>query len=151
MNTAQAHKKMRETTAEKTVRLKRLIQVGKKQLEMADESYRAMLKSVTRKDSTKGMTVSELESVVSRLVRLGFRIKAKPDDRVQAQDRQAKKIRALWLELATAKLVRDSSETALAAYVKRQTGVEALQWLSSEQASQVIEALKKWQGRKPSN
>jgi len=151
MNTAQAHNKMRETTAEKTVRMKRLIQVGKKQLEMADESYRAMLKSVTRKDSTKGMTISELESIVSRLVRLGFRIKAKPDDRVQAQDRQAKKIRALWLELATAKLVRDSSETALAAYVKRQTGVEALQWLSSEQASQVIEALKKWQGRKPSN
>jgi len=35
----------------------------------------------------------------------------------------------------------------LAAYVKRLTGVEALQWLTTGQAGGVIEALKKWQNR----
>ncbi|MEX3556412.1 MAG: phage protein GemA/Gp16 family protein [Burkholderia gladioli] len=35
----------------------------------------------------------------------------------------------------------------LSAYVKRQTRVDALQWLSSAQASCVIEALKCWLAR----
>jgi len=143
--------KPRETTEEKTKRLKRLIQVAKKQLDMEDDSYRTMLQSVTKKNSTKDMLVWELENVVTRMVSLGFRVKAKPTDRTQARDSQSKKIRSLWLELNQAGLVRDPSEAALAVYVKRQTKVEALQWLNSEQASKVIEALKKWLGRAPSN
>jgi len=143
--------KPRETTEEKTKRLKRLIQVAKKQLDMDDDSYREMLKSVTKKSSTRDMLAWELENVVSRMVKLGFRVRNKPNDRIQAQDRQSKKIRSLWLELNQAGLVRDPSETALAAYVKRQTQVEALQWLNNKQASTVIEALKKWLGRAPSN
>lgn len=66
---------------------------------------------------------------------------------------QSRKIRALWLEMADAGIVRDRSEQALARWVKRETGVSALRWLSNEQASHVIEKLKKWQhratGRKP--
>lgn len=139
-----------ETTEEKIKRLKRLIQVGKRQLAMEDDAYRDLLMSVTCKNTTKVMRVWELENVVKRMVKLGFRIKKRPSQRTQAQDVQSKKIRALWLELAAVGLVRDASEAALAAYAKRQTGVEALQWLSSEQASRVIEALKKWLGRAPS-
>lgn len=60
---------------------------------------------------------------------------------------QSKKIRALWLEMAAAGVVRDSSEQALALWVKRETGISALRWLSNEQASSVIEKLKKWQRR----
>ncbi|WP_251280533.1 regulatory protein GemA, partial [Enterobacter hormaechei] len=56
-------------------------------------------------------------------------------------------IRALWLEMAAAGIVRDSSEQALALWVKRETGISALRWLSNEQASSVIEKLKKWQRR----
>ena len=43
--------------------------------------------------------------------------------------------------------MRDPSEEALAKFVLKMTGVQALQWLSGEQASQVIENLKKWQRR----
>lgn len=117
---------------------------------MEDDDYRAMLQAVTKKTSSKDLLVWELENVVNRLVKLGFRIKAKPNDRTQARDSQSRKIRSLWLELNQAGLVRDPAETALAAYVKRQTGVEALQWLNGDQASNVIEALKKWLGRAPS-
>lgn len=140
----------RESTEDKIKRLKKLIHVGKSQLDMDDDSYRAMLLSETKKDSTTAMTAWELEKIVTRLRKLGFRIKKAPSHRAQAMDGQAKKIRALWLQLANATLVRDPSESALAAYVKRQTGVEALQWLSSDQASKVIEAMKKWLGRAPS-
>ncbi len=56
-------------------------------------------------------------------------------------------------EMAAAGIVRDRSEQALARWVKRETGISALRWLSNEQASGVIEKLKKWQhratGRKP--
>lgn len=142
--------KPQETTDEKIKRLKQLIQVGKNQLDMDDDSYRAMLVSVTKKNSTTVMAAWELENVKLRLVKLGFRVKHKSGNRPQAMDRQSKKIRALWLQLAAVGLVRDPSEQALAAYVKRQTGVDAMQWLSDDQPMKVIEALKKWLGRAPS-
>jgi hypothetical protein len=44
-------------------------------------------------------------------------------------------------------IVKNPSEAALASYVKRLTGVDRLEWLSTEQASSVIETLKKWQKR----
>ncbi|HGC3396096.1 TPA: regulatory protein GemA, partial [Escherichia coli] len=60
---------------------------------------------------------------------------------------QSRKIRALWLEMAAAGIVRDRSENALARWIKRETGISALRWLSTEQAGSVIEKLKKWQHR----
>ena len=40
--------------------------------------------------------------------------------------------------------VRDSSEAALGKFVCRMVKIGALQWLSSAEASKVIEHLKKW-------
>jgi phage gp16-like protein len=81
--------------------------------------------------------------------RLGFKVKSKADNsnRRLADDTQSRKIRSLWLELHEDGIVLDPSEASLAAYVKRQTGVEALQWLDGKQATQVIEALKQWRKR----
>lgn len=74
-------------------------------------------------------------------------MRSKPQTRSLADDAQSKKIRALWLDMAETGIVKNPSEAALAAYVKRLTGVDTLQWLSTEQASTVIETLKKWQKR----
>ncbi|EOC0702682.1 regulatory protein GemA, partial [Salmonella enterica subsp. enterica serovar Kokomlemle] len=60
---------------------------------------------------------------------------------------QAKKLRALWLEMYAQGIVRDSSEEALRRWVKRETGVDGLQWLESDKASMAIERLKNWQVR----
>jgi hypothetical protein len=49
--------------------------------------------------------------------------------------------------MAAAGVIRDNSELALARWVKRETGVDGLHWLNSEQASSVIEKLKKWRYR----
>ena len=64
-----------------------------------------------------------------------------------ADDPQSRKIRSLWLELRDLGGLRDASETALAHWVKNQTGIEALQWLSTAQASKCIDALKSWRDR----
>jgi phage gp16-like protein len=141
---------MKETAAEKKQRLIKLIHVGKGKLKIDDDSYRDLLRAETGCVSTKAMTVVQLESVLQRLRRDGFKVQHKTangNSRAIDRDAQSQKIRALWLEMHAAGKVRDQSEKALCAWVQRVTGVAALQWLSGEQASQVIEMLKKWSAR----
>jgi len=137
----------------------RLIHVAKRDLALDDDTYRAMLVAVTGKDSISGLSVPQLERVLAHMKSRGFTVRHKsPKDRTRdsahppselsrpiAQDAQSKKIRALWLSLHDMGAVRDCSEAALGAYVRRITRCDALQWLNSEQASRVIETLKKWQ------
>jgi phage gp16-like protein len=132
------------TAAAKISQLKRLIHVGKRELQLDDETYRQLLSITTRgKTSTTEMTLGELERVITAMQQRGFRIKgARSASRPLADDAQSRKIRALWLELHARGYVQNASEAALAAFAKRMTRVEALQWLSAAQASNVIEALK---------
>lgn len=125
----------------------RLIHVAKRELALDDDTYRAALFTATGKNSAKGMTVPELEKALEHLKRRGFQVRRTAGSRPQADDAQSKKIRALWLEMHAQGIVKRGEESAMAAYVKRITGIDALQWLSTDQASQVIESLKKWQSR----
>jgi len=125
----------------------RLIHVAKRELGLDEDTYRAMLMNVTGMDTTKAMPLTKLEAVVKHLKQAGFKVRSKPQTRQLADDLQSKKIRALWLDMHDEGIVKNPSEAALAAYVKRLTGVDTLQWLSTEQASSVIETLKKWQKR----
>lgn len=124
-----------------------LIHVAKRDLGMDDSTYRAALTTATQKASTKDMTAQELQAVLDHLKRKGFQIKPKAGTRPLADDAQSKKIRVLWLEMHAQGIVKAPGEASLAAYVKRLTKVDALQWLSTDQASTVIETLKKWQRR----
>lgn len=130
-------------------KLIQLIHIAKSQLHLDDDTYRAMLTANTGKNSTKDMTLTELRTVFEHLKTVGF--KTTPPKQAgklrQADDEQSKLIRHLWLSLHDLGEVRDPRESALANYIKRQTGVQFLQWLKMEQASQVIEALKKWEMR----
>lgn len=64
--------------------------------------------------------------------------------RPQAADPQSAKIRALWLALYHLGEVTAPEESALARFVARQTGVDALQFLTIAQGRKVIEILKRW-------
>ncbi len=128
-----------------------LIHIAKGKLGLDDAEYRAILERKTGKTSSKGMSMSELEAVLEHMRTIGFedRSGGKPGGKARAvklaDDPQSRLIRHLWLTLRDlAGGVRNSSEQALAAYVKRQTGVERLEWLTTHQAASVIEALKKW-------
>ena len=135
-------------------RLIRLIHVAKRDLSMDDDTYRAILQRIGKKASSADLTIPELEKVLEHLKRSGFKVRSKSKaapkpaqakpSRPLAQDLESKKIRALWLFLHELGAVKNPSEEALATYVKRIAGVDALQWISGEQAERLIETMKKW-------
>ncbi|CAM3726419.1 MULTISPECIES: gp16 family protein [Xenorhabdus] len=131
-------------------KLIQLIHIARSNLKLDEDTYRQMLLSETKKTSTRDMDIPQLTRVLETMKKRGFKIKpAKKSETSRRLDShpQSKKIRALWLEMASMGIVRDSSEQALAQWVKRETGIDSLQWLNSAQASRVIEKLKKWQHR----
>ncbi len=134
-------------------RLIRLIHVARRDLAsvLDEDSYRAILQRIGNKNSAADLTVPELEKVLEHMKRIGFKVRSRAKQnsksapsRALAQDAESKKIRALWLFLHQLGAVRNPSEEALAAYVKRITGVDALQWINGAQAEHLIESLKKW-------
>jgi len=136
------------------LRLIKLLHVAKRDLNMAEDSYRGIILEASKgaKESSKDLTLTELERALDHMKRCGFKVvrqaakgpaREKPS-RALAGDPESTKIRALWLMLNDLGAVKNPSEAALAAYVKRITGVEALQWIDGLQAERLIETLKKW-------
>lgn len=130
------------------LRLIKLIHVARRELRMDDDTYRLLLAGMTGLDgatSTADLSVPNLQRVLEQLKLRGFKVRPnKEQKRPLADDAQSKKIRSLWLELHGQGAVRDPSEAALAKFVQSMTRVSALQWLTTAQASRVIENLKQW-------
>jgi phage gp16-like protein len=126
---------------------KQLIHIAKNELALDDDTYRDMFRGLELPPSTTEMSLPQLKKVLEHLKRSGFAIRSKPKDRAQADYPQAKMLRGLWLELHELGYVKNPSEAALAAWVKRESKVDALQWLTGTQAQTVIEKLKKSRGR----
>lgn len=127
-----------------------LIHVARQKVGMDEDTYRALLRDRFALASSTDMDWQQRKQLLDHFKMLGFKAvpsKKRSQSRPLAGDIQSKKIRELWLTLHTAGKVRNPDESALAAFVKRQTKVDALQWLSTAQASQVIEELKKWLAR----
>lgn len=125
-----------------------LIHIAKSQLNLDDDTYRHLLLTVTKKTSTKDMSVWELEKVLHNFKSKGFKVKSsKKVEKISATKPVHKKIRSLWLELADAGEVKNRSEKAINSYVKRIVGVEVMDWLNTDQAMKVIESLKSWKTR----
>ena len=124
------------------------IKIASKTLSLEDDSYRALLKRVTGKESCAGMTSADLDLVLEEFKRLGFKpVKRRAGNRKMADSAQAAKIRALWLCLYQMGAVTDPSETALAHFVKRSCGIDDLHWIQPGTADQVIKALRGWMVR----
>lgn len=131
-------------------RIIQFIHIAKSQLGMDTDTYRQMLLSITGKTSTSDMNPGQLNKVLTAMKAKGFKVQPASKARTTrslADYPQAKKLRALWLEMYVQGIVRDSSEEALRRWVKRETGVDGLQWLESDMASIAIERLKSWQER----
>ena len=128
-------------------RLVQLIHIAKSQLGMDDATYCAMLAGLELPDSTTKMHIPELTKVLEHLKRSGFQVRSKAKERPLAYDDQSRMMRGLWLELHALGYVQNPDESALAAWVKRETNVDALQWLDGKQSQETIEKLKKWRWR----
>lgn len=123
------------------------IHIAKKQLGLDDETYRAMLWTIARVRSAADLDFTGRQRVLHHLRKRGFQGKPGAQPAPAPMDAQVAKIRALWIELRDQGGITDGSEKALQAFVRRQTGVDALAWLSTGEASDVIESLKKWLAR----
>jgi phage gp16-like protein len=115
------------------------VQIARKDLALHEESYRAILMRVTGQDSSATCTVQQLDAVLREFARLGWR--AKPAKR-RSNRPQIRLIHALWADLAPH--LADGSDAALRAFVRRQTGVDAPEFLAGPQAAKVVEGLKAW-------
>lgn len=142
--------------AERRKKMVQKVKIAQKQLAMDDDAYRELLQTETGKDSASKLEIWQLENVLQRMKKLGFKIKPPMSAGTlpQADDPMSKKIRALWLSLHECGRVQDPSERALVRWavgqLKTTNGVEALQWLSNRQKRRLIEQLKKWLQR-PTN
>ena len=134
------------------------IHIARKQLSMSEDTYRNLLREISkgRTDSSADLTHVERAQLLKHMERCGFKARkpkqnrrapAKPDLPIGDDRDQVKMIRGLWIELHEFGAVRDSSELAMCAYVKRVTRKDHPKFLDIDQASEVIEQLKKWRDR----
>lgn len=125
------------------------IHLAKKQLALAEDSYRAILERITGLDSAGKMRLDQLDAVLREFARLGWR--AKPAAKRSAQP-QIRMIHAVWADIC--KLQGRGDEEALRSFVRRQTktedhpeGVDSPNFLTAPLANRVLEGLKAWRAR----
>jgi hypothetical protein len=125
------------------------IHIAKSDLKLDGDRYRALLEGVTGKDSCKDMTLQELNLVYAQMEKEGFVVKVRKGKATRKPENtpEQKKIWAIWFSLVEAGKVTNSTR-ALNAFIKRQTGIESIDWIkTSEEADRVIEGLKAIQKR----
>lgn len=140
----------------------KLIHVAKRELNMDDDSYRMLLMNETGKNTCSAMTTEQLSLVIDGMKKRGFKprktaVKTTDNKRLSPKSGKEKhaemgKIRAIWIEMYRHCFVRDASETALDAYVRRMTEsqgnkVDILSWCNHDQCRTVMESLKSWHRR----
>lgn len=142
---------MKSTTASLAQRKADLakIHIARQQIGKSEDEYRDLVFGMFGKRSAADLDWRGRFKLLERLKTLGF--KPRPARKAKserlANDAQSSMVRGLWIELNRLGAVRDPSEVALGAYVKRMTRVERLEWLNGRQFETVIESLKKWRDR----
>jgi phage gp16-like protein len=127
-----------------------MIHIAKKELGLDDDTYRAVLWTCARVTSSKDLDFGGRKAVLAHFKARGWKSKpaAKSNTKIKLSlEDQHKMIRGLWLELFELGAVINSSEQSILRFVKNQTKIERMEWLSSKQASNLIEALKSWLAR----
>lgn len=124
------------------------IYVGCKQLGIKEEDdRRAFFKQVTQKTSLKAMSFQELKTVEEELARRGFK-KTTKNSQKGFEGKFAKKLQALWIAAWNLGIIKNKSDQAMIAFVKRQCKVDHVRFLRhKEDADKAIEALKGWMAR----
>lgn len=118
-------------------KLVKALQTGRRKLGMTDEEYRALLFGVTngRTTSSKELSSEELSRALAALRKVGFHTTTDP---------QLRKIKSLWYEMHDLGIVRNRSEQAINAYIRRITGEQEIEYCTIPELQLVIETLKNW-------
>lgn len=121
------------------------INIGMNKLGFAEEDKRDLYERMTGERSLRAMKPQQQQAVLGELRRLGF--EQKPAKRRLEGD-YAPKLQALWLSAYNLGIVRDRKDSALLAFLKRQTDLDHTRFLHYQSdARKAIEALKSWMAR----
>ncbi len=128
--------------------------VARHQLGWDEDTWLAVKHNHGGADSLTQMDIGELEAVLGHARRCGFKDRYKKADgaksRALSQESQAKKLRAIWLEMHGLGLVRSPDESALCSWVANSRSpnvTTSLDLLGIDQLSDGIERLKQWRAR----
>jgi hypothetical protein len=129
-----------ETTKNKRTKLIQLIHIGKSNMGLTDDTYRAFLEGITGKQSCADMTGRQLEAVLRAMRRNGFEQKpcrVKGEEQGMANTAQLEYIKGMWQKCA-----RNKSDEAMLTFVNRIACVKSLRFLTVKTAQKVILALR---------
>lgn len=117
------------------------IHVMKRELGLEENDYRALLVRVTGKDSLRAMSGGQLGQVLDDL-------RAKGAGQRRLKGPYAARLQALWIACWNLGVIESREDSALLAFIARQTGIERTEFLlDAKDASAVVEALKAMLGR----
>lgn len=131
------------------------LHIGKKELCLDDDTYRALLKGATGKTSSKDMSVPELHKAIHAMKLRGFKPKAASSKmgKRKAPSRVGK-MKAIWINMGHGGFIDDASDSALLHWVqgelkKRNADpIDSLTWLDTHrECNKIIEQLKRWRDR----
>jgi phage gp16-like protein len=130
------------------------IHIARKELALDEETYRQVLERVTGKTSSGEMSFRQLDAVLTEFKRLGWKPKAGKPHRPASSKPHVAKVFAVWGQMCRDGIPKDQSRDALIAFVRRMTksadrpnGLDDPEWLTADQARQVVEGLKAWRKR----
>lgn len=112
-----------------------------RELGLPIETLRDVTFRVTNQNTLKGHTRDQYNEILDNL---GQRKSTTPE----LAGKFLGKVQALWIAGYNLGVIRDKSDKAMCVFVKRQTGIDHVNWLKDEaDALRVIEALKGWLAR----
>ena len=139
------------------------LHIAKKDLELAEESYRALLVrhgAPVDDPSAKHMRLQQIDNALKELISKGWKPKPRnvasrqsPASRHNKTKTRIDKIRAIWIQMHRDGFISDGSETALMNWIRKQTNakdgqVDALEWLEQTgMTNTILEQLKAWDRR----
>ncbi len=134
----------------------KLIHVARRKLQLDEETYRSVLAcAVPGKTSCRDMSLPELEKVLSNFKTKGFKpTSTSAKSRTKGAPGITDKIRAIWHTMHRQGFIQQDNAEAINSYVKRIThssnggaGIARLDWLRGNDATTVLESLKRWHQR----
>lgn len=123
----------------------RAIHAIKTRTRLPDSSYRGML-AAYGVETSKDLTQADAERLIVRMRDIPGA--STPVQRAKASGKYAGKLQAMWLALYNLGAVFDRRDSAMHAFLERQTGVQHTRFLQqAAEAHKAIEALKAWMVR----
>jgi phage gp16-like protein len=122
------------------------IHIAKKELGLTDEVYRDILSMRFGVNSAAKLTDRQATVLLNTFKAKGWkeRKSKKASTSPMYIDAQMRKVVAMWITLGQKSVLRNSSDQALQAYVKRMTKRDNLKWCNRDDLYLLIEGLKSW-------